>query len=127
MKLVAAILATLTLFLTVQPVMTHQSYVAAKETCTSETCCSDEEDTCEQQDKTEEQKDDPNKCCNNGHCNPFEVCTCCYYISTVRPVFSISNFLTIKEKVRLTNDKILSSYIQDFWHPPEFGCNIKIG
>ena len=119
MKLLAAILATLTLFLSVQPVLTHQSYVAEKKTCTADNYCSDEYDTCEVQDKTQQQKDDPNKCCNNGHCNPFEVCACCYYISTERPVFLISSFLTRKEKVRLTNDKILSSYIQDFWKPPE--------
>lgn len=120
MKLITAILATLTLFLTVQPVLTHQSYVAKAETCTADNYCSDKEKTCEQEDKTQQQKDDPNNCCNNGQCNPFEACACCYYISTERPVFYISNFLTIKEKVRLTNDKILSSYIQDFWHPPEF-------
>ena len=120
MKIVAAILAILTLFLTVQPVLTHQSYVAEKETCTAENCCSDEKDNCESQDNIQQQKDDPNKCCNNGHCNPFEACACCYCISTEQPVFSISNFLAVTKKVRVTNDKILSSYVQDFWHPPEF-------
>ena len=118
MKLVAAILATLTLFLTVHPVLTHQNYVAQKETCTSDNCCSDEEETCKQQDKTQQQ-DDPNKCCNNGHCNPFEVCACCYYIPTEQPVFCSFNPMTMREKVKPTNDKILSSYIQDFWQPPE--------
>lgn len=119
MKLAAAILATLTLFLSVQPVLTHQSYVAQKEICAADNCCSDKEDACGQQDKTQQQKDDPNKCCNNGHCNPFETCTCCNYIPTERSVFHIFNFSTIKEKVGPTNDKVLSSYSQDFWHPPE--------
>ena len=118
MKLVASILAILILFLTVQPILAHQSYIAQKENLTSDNCCSGEEETCKHQDKSQKQ-DDTNQCCNNGHCNPFEICACCYYISSIKPVFYISNFLQIKEKVRLTKDKILSSYIQDFWQPPK--------
>lgn len=119
MKLIAAILATLSLFLTAQSVLSHRSYVAQKETCTADNCCSGEDDTCKTEDKTQQQKDDLNDCCKNGHCNPFEVCACCYYISTEQSVFYILNFFDRKEKVRLSNDKILSTYIHDFWKPPE--------
>ena len=119
MKLVAVILATLTLFLSVQSVLTHQSYVAQKGTCIVDNCCPEEEEACEQQEEKQEKKYDINNCCNNGHCNPFEACACCYYISIERPIFYVSNFLIIIDRVRLTNDKILSYYIQNFWHPPE--------
>lgn len=120
MKFIAAILATLTILLTVQPVLTHQNYVAQNETCTADNCCSDKEDTCELPDKAQQQKDDPDNCCNNGHCNPFEACACCCYVIIDRPIFSIAYVLTQSEKIKLTNENILSSYIQDFWHPPEF-------
>lgn len=120
MKLLAAILATLTLFMIVQPVLTHQSYMAQKETCTADKCCTDEDESCEKQDKTQQQKDGPNNCCNNRYCNPFEICACCYFITTERPVFYVLNFVTTsKEKFRLKNDRVLSSCVQDFLKPPE--------
>ncbi len=121
MKFITAILATLTLFMTVQPVLTHNSYVAEqKENCTKDNCCSDDKETCDTQNKVAD-KQDPDKCCNNGHCNPFEVCACCYYTSIGRPVFNFANpfILTIK-KPRLADENILSSFIADCWHPPEF-------
>lgn len=120
MKFLAAILAILTLFMTVQPVLSYQSDVAKKESCTADICCLDDNESCERQDNQEHQSDDPNDCCNYGHCNPFEVCACCHYITTERLVFYVSNFIaTVKEKFRLANDKVLSSYMQDFWKPPE--------
>lgn len=127
MKLIATILAILIFVLTLQPLLPDKNNVAQKETCTSNNCYfTDKDDNCEHQNNTQQQKDDSNNCCDNGRCNPFEVCACCYYVPTKQIIFYVSNNFTIKEKVRLTNDRVLSSYIQDFWQPPEIALQTQI-
>ena len=127
MKLIATILAVITLFLSIQPVLIHQSHVPQGQANKCVNCCSDEKDDCESaDDDTKPQKDEQNKCCNNGFCNPFEVCACCSFIANESPMVYLSDFSPFarREKVTLTNDKILSLYVQDFWQPPEIVSHI---
>ena len=122
MKLIAIILAIITLFLSIQPVLIHQSPVPQGQANKPVKCCSEEKYDCESaHNDTQPQKDEQNKCCNNGFCNPFEVCACCSLIANDAPLVYLSEFLpfALREKVTLTNDKILSLYVQDFWQPPE--------
>lgn len=122
MKWIATILAVITLFLSIQPVLIHQSRVPQGQANRTVKCCSDEKDDCESaDDDTQPQKDEQHKCCDKGLCNPFEVCACCSFMSNESPLVYLPHFLPFapREKVTLTNDKILSLYVQDFWHPPE--------
>lgn len=122
MKPIATILAVITLFLSIQPVLIHQSRVSYGQANRTEKCCSDEKDDCELvNNETQPQKDEQNKCCDNGFCNPFEVCVCCVFIANSTSMVYSSEYLPFarREKVMLTNDKILSLYVQDFWQPPE--------
>lgn len=120
MKLIAAILAILTFFMPVQPVLAHKDYTAEqKEIRTKDNCYSNDKETCATQNKVAD-KQDPNKCCNNGHCNPFAVCSCCYYTFIERQVVKSPSLLTKAKKPTLTDVNILSSFIADCWHPPEY-------
>lgn len=121
MKLIVIILAVITLILSIQPVLIHQSRVPQEQANKTEKCCSDEKDDCESaHNQTQPQKDEQNKCCNNGFCNPFEVCACCYFIANDAPLVYLSDFLPVarREKVTLTNDKILSLF-RTFGNPPK--------
>lgn len=112
----------LTLYLSTQGGLTYQSRVVQGQDDRIENCCSDKNDDCELvNDDTQRQKDESNKCCTNGFCNPFEVCSCCFFIVKDAPLVYLSEYLPFarREKVTLTNDKILSLYVQDFWQPPE--------
>lgn len=121
MKLIATILAIITLLLSIQPVLTQKSRASKTQANRTEKCCFNEEDVCKSSNETKPQKDKQNKCCDNGFCNPFEVCACCFFISNESPLVYLSDFLPFaqREKVILTNDKILSLYVQNFWHPPK--------
>jgi hypothetical protein len=118
MKIFTAILAILILFLTVQPAVSHLSFSVQKENeITAHKCCPGKQKIHSSKHNPQQEKN--NNCCNNGHCNPLLPCAYCYFIVLDKPVFSNPFFLKQTENLRLVNDKILSSYIQDFWHPPE--------
>ena len=115
MKILSAILATLILFLTVQPMLANSSSTAKKTTGTLHKCCVDKKSAQSSNNKKKQNND----CCNNGHCdNPFLSCANCYFINPDKSTFSVAVIFKETKKIWLTNDKILSSYIQDFWHPP---------
>jgi hypothetical protein len=65
-------------------------------------------------------KEDSEKGCTKADCGPFTICSYCCIITMDRPVFSFSYFIQKTEKARLINENILSNYISDSWHPPEF-------
>lgn len=118
MKIVSAILATFVLFLTMQPVLTNSSFIAKTKAQPTHNCCSNNHKT--QLPKSNKQQENENNCCNNKHCdNPFLICANCYFVNSNKSTFSIAHFFIPFKRRTLTNDRILSMYIQDFWHPPE--------
>lgn len=116
MKIVAAILAALTLFMTAQqPVLDLGTPIAQNrsedELCiTSQTQCGkdvpDTEVPCKQ---------DP--CCDYDLCNPFGAC--CSYTHADRSLLSVASFFLQRKIVNSADDNSLSSYIGDIWQPPE--------
>ena len=112
MKAFSAILAILILFLTMQPMLISANYMANNKTV--DKCCLDKENASKKKDKESNKN-----CCNDGHCdNPFLSCANCFFLN-IDNSFSVVKVNTFIKKVRLTNDKVSSSYIQDFWHPPQ--------
>ena len=65
-------------------------------------------------------KEDSEKGCTKADCGPFTICSYCCIMPMDRHVFSFSYFVQKTEKARLINENILSNYISDLWHPPEF-------
>ena len=118
MKIVSSIFAALILFLTIQPVMVQSDFLAVTKTKSIKTCCSDKQKTNSSKNKIQQKR---NKgCCNNGHCdNPFLTCANCFFIILEKPSFLNARIFIQSEKVRLINDRILSTYLQDVWHPPK--------
>ena len=119
MKILSAILTTLILFLTMQPVLTNLNLVAVKEAKVVDNCCTHKQKA----QPTKEKQEKDNNCCNNGRCeNPFLACANCYFINRDQSPFLFAPVFIQTEKSRLVNDKALSSYTEDFWHPPEAVC-----
>jgi hypothetical protein len=117
MKILSAILATLILFLTVQAVLTNSSFISKNTTQTFDKCCADKQNS--QSSKSQKQKKQNNDCCNNGRCdNPFLGCANCYFTNPDKETFSVAVIFKQPKKIGLTDDKMLSSFAQDFWHPP---------
>lgn len=117
MKILSVILATLILFLTVQPLLAQVSFIAKAGEKVIAKCCAGKPHA--SLPKQQPQKE--SNCCNNGQCNnPFLSCANCYFINRDGSAFLVAPAFKQTEKIRLMNDKILSSYIQDFWHPPQF-------
>ncbi len=116
MKIFSAVLATLILFLTMQPLLANLNFIAYKEAKAVDNCCTNKQNTRSSKQKQEKDKN----CCNNGHCdNPFLACANCYFINRDQSTFPFAQGFMQTKKIRLINDKALSIYIQDFWHPPE--------
>lgn len=116
MKLLSAIVAILILFLTMQPVLSNLHWVALKETKAVDNCCKDNHKA--QAPKKKQEND--NGCCNNKQCdNPFLACANCAFINRDESFFLFHRVFMPAEKIRLVDDNALSSYTEDFWHPPE--------
>ena len=117
MKILSAILATLILFLTVQPMLTNSTFISKNTTQTLHKCCADKQNS--QSSKSQKQKKQNNDCCNNGRCdNPFLGCANCYFTNPDKATFYAAVIFKQPKKIGLTDDKMLSSFAQDFWHPP---------
>ena len=113
MKIISAILAVLILFLTAQPLLAVSVYAHEKQIAVTDKCCAHKH-------SNPSSKDKDGNCCNEGHCdNPFLSCSNCIFTSFDKSTFSFAPFFTKNKKINPVNDNVLSSYIQDFWHPPE--------
>lgn len=113
MKIVSAILTVLIFFLTVQPMLTNLINADSNKIAVTDKCCSDNHNN-------QSSKDKNNNCCNDGHCdNPFLICSNCTFINFDKAVFSFAHFFSKNKRINPTDDNVLSSYMQDFWHPPE--------
>lgn len=113
MKLFSAILLFWFGALTVQP--------AVAEVCMamqSESCCKGE--SCGEEDSTPCKKEDANKCCMDGVCNPCLLCYCCYGATVEKDNL---DFILSSEKNKLAvtqNQNALSGFLSSPFQPPEF-------
>ena len=123
MKVFSAIFTALILFLLVQPALINQTFTLADNKQLTNSCCSKEHRTV----KSKNRQGRDNNCCNRGHCNnPFLSCSNCYFVSQVN-LYSLALQPFVKaQKLRLKDDNILSSYMRDFWHPPEIAWYTQI-
>jgi len=121
MNIAAAILASLHLFMSVQPpVLSNNDFTPEEEGCQAGKSCSISKNSCRSQNKKSPENDEPGGCCKNTLCNPFGPCCNCLFIE--RSVHYIISYPIQSKKVAPANEDILSSYINEFWHPPELIC-----
>jgi hypothetical protein len=118
MKIAAAILATLTIFMTAQGPMLSTEASVSEENCPVESSCSVRKSTCTKEVPVPE-NENKSKCCDYNFCNPFGACCC--YTSVERPLLSVTSFFIQTKIANPVNENTLSSYIQDVWHPPKPG------
>ena len=119
MKFISFILATYICFLTVQPAVTAFYSTLTQqtvETC-GDNCCSHKQADSKQKPDTDKQ--DPNNCCPNGICNPFEQCACCIGVTVGQPTYKLIATVLINEFTFPTSVNITSNYSADCFHPPE--------
>jgi hypothetical protein len=118
-KLVAAILAILTLFMSVQkPVLSAKTDVPGKGACSSGPSCGKKNEPCKKKDDPVKNNNDHDKCCEMGICNPFGAC--CSYLLTDRYNLDLAGILPGSQKQKLTDENGLSFYVQEVWNPPKF-------
>lgn len=136
--------------MTIQPVLIFSTFFAKEKSCGKEGFCSkavscsakkalisekkdievkscsakkellSEKKPCSSKKAPASDKEDSEKNCTKTDCGPFTICSSCCIIPMDRHVFSFSYFIEKTEKARLINENILSNYISDLWHPPEF-------
>jgi len=118
-KVTAAILAILTLFMSVQkPVLSAEMDAPGKGACSSAPSCGKKKDSCKKKDNPVKDKKDHDNCCDLGICNPFGAC--CSYLLTDRYNLDFNYQLPAARKLQLTDENGLSFYIQEVWNPPKF-------
>jgi hypothetical protein len=112
MKIIASIFLLLVGFMIIQPAIgsTQKTYVCKTES-SSDVCCA-KKHSCEKP-----AKDDNENACTK--CNPFMPCAYGNFFVNELPFEHSAVLLILSTKMILTNDKIISSYIADCWHPPK--------
>jgi hypothetical protein len=60
-----------------------------------------------------------NKDCSSNGCNPFMHCAIGNFFLDERPYQQNDPASVIAREIIIRNDKAVSSYIDDCWHPPE--------
>ena len=109
MKFISIILIAYITLLTVLPAVC-KTYVVLKQ---AELCCSDKNSN--QCSKDQKDKSENNMsctaCCSIQNCN-------CNFVGIPQFDFLIQNGTTTK-KAKIQDDKILSNYLSDCWHPPK--------
>lgn len=119
MKLLYFILATYIFSLTISSSVTdvYNSLTSnTTEVHCGTNCCSN----IPAEEKQNPSEEDSNGCCPNGFCNPFESCHCCTGVAVYMPSDSyISIDLNNRRSVPVSTG-IISEYIDDCFHPPQF-------
>ncbi|MBL7738186.1 MAG: hypothetical protein JNK14_03145 [Chitinophagaceae bacterium] len=117
MKPAAAILAFILLYLSVQPPVFAVSNTAVQREETMIEFCSISKKSCAPRSSCPaEKKDIPNPC-NQCVCNPLA--PCCYYLLSEKTLPQIAGNNRSSKQGIPADENILSSYISDFWNPPE--------
>ena len=113
MKLASTILLFWISILTVQPVI--GSVCLAMQ---SESCCKKEK-SCSEENSEPCKKNNANKCCMDGVCNPCLMCYCCYGATVEK--YNLE-FISSAQKNKLAdtqNQNALSGYLSSPFQPPE--------
>jgi hypothetical protein len=112
MKIIASIFLALVGFLIIQPAFSStQKTFASKMMCMNGMCCAKK--LCSKKAQKEKSDNDCNKC------NPFMACAYGNFFMNELPFHHSAIVSLISTKIILTNDKAISSYIADCWHPPK--------
>jgi hypothetical protein len=108
MKFRAAIFASIIAILTIQPAFSKNPMgnFAEKKVCA---------DMCPMKKKCSKE----NKDCSSNGCNPFMPCAIGNFFLDEKPYHQNDPVLVFSHEKIIRNDKAVSSYIADCWHPPE--------
>lgn len=115
MNITASIFAFLIVFLSVQQPLLRNGYLAMEEKEMPKSFCSMMASTCPSRD-AEDKNETAANCCQECVCNPFG--SCCCYLPAEKIAYT-SCFRLINTKRIPQNETTFSSYISDFWIPPE--------
>lgn len=116
MNLTATIFAFLVLFLSIQQPVLRSNIVADQEQEIPEDVCPMVAASCESKKAECPEEDKADKCCQECVCNPFG--SCCCYLPAEKIVYT-DYYRARNTKIAPVNEDFLSSYISDFWNPPE--------
>ena len=108
MKLIAKILLTYISVLITAPAICAMEDIAAK---TDYCCTSNVSDDCSKESDRSEESSPCMPCCTVQSCQ-------CYFTKTTEFNLHIMESVSLST-VPYTNDKILSKYLSECWHPPE--------
>lgn len=108
MKLVAAILLTYVSVLVTAPALCAMEEIATK---AGLSCTGNESDDCSKESDQSNEKSPCMPCCTVQSCQ-------CYFITINEFNLNIQESVSIST-IPYTNDKILSDYLSECWHPPE--------
>jgi len=119
MKHLSFILATYICLLTVQPVVTrvYASFNKQTESCGHD-CCKHK--------PISENKHHSNNCCDDGVCNPFGICNCCFVFNSVQVAVQFNTNSVMHKLVSSEENNLVSSFSSDCFHPPEISPNSKV-
>jgi hypothetical protein len=116
MKVFAALMAWLMLFVSVQkPVLTTEAVVAGEDDCCAAVCSEESSRPCEMPGDSCPLPGGSKGCCNTL-CNPLSAC--CFYLPVQHTQLSVSSTLLKKVMAAVTDENGLSSFSADCWHPP---------
>jgi hypothetical protein len=112
MKFRAAIFASIIAILTIQPAFSKNPFgnFDAKNSCA---------DMCHMKKKCSKGSNKENKDCSSSGCNPFMPCATGNFFLNEKPYDQNNPVLAFSQEKIISNDKVVSSYIADCWHPPE--------
>ncbi|HEY6504368.1 MAG TPA: hypothetical protein VIZ28_10365 [Chitinophagaceae bacterium] len=117
MKTAVAILAFVLLYLSVQPPMFIASYAAEQSRNPVIEFCPVSRESCATESSCPSEKENIPNPCNQCVCNPLA--PCCYYLPTEKVLpYIASRWLQTRQPIP-ADENILSSYISEFWNPPE--------
>jgi hypothetical protein len=117
MKTLALILSFYIGLLNVQPaaMMVYSSLSSAKDKSCEHSCCKHKKmNNCK-----EDKKQSSNNCCDDGVCNPFAQCSCCFGYTYSQSEFTFLTFANISTYVAFKDTEVLSNFNSSCFHPPE--------
>lgn len=116
MKLTAAIFAFFVLFMPLQPVISSINYLIKQVEKAEDVCCKKIKSCCARIKKQNEKS--PHRSCDKKNC-PIEICGYCFYIGANRLILEKPYTIIESENPLIRNERIISSFINDCFHPPE--------
>ncbi len=116
MKISSLLLAIYICLLTVQPVAARV-YDSLNQQSETHACCKHK--------TSPDNKRNMNNCCDNGVCNPFGMCTCCFVFNPVQTILEFKNSVYAKTFTSEPENNLVSFFTSDCFHPPEISSTFK--